>query len=108
MKPSRPLLLVILITAGLVGCFLNMFLVLSPIARNTAHWYPLYLSLSTVYVIISLGGLGLMKKWGVVAYSSYAVVHQLVHLHLGNWNAYALVLPLSITVVGWIYFRKMS
>jgi hypothetical protein len=52
--------------------------------------------------------MGMMKKWGVITYSFYALAQQLVYLYLGTWNAHALVLPGAITVVGWIYFRKMG
>ena len=108
MNSSRPPLLIILIICGLAGCFLNMFMVISPPARNVAHWYPLYLSLSTLYALICLGGMGSMKKWGVIAYSFYALAQQGVYLFLGTWDAHALVLPAAITIVGWIYYRKMS
>lgn len=108
MKSSRPPILTVFIVAGLVGCFLKMFMVISPAAHSVAHWYPLYLSLSTTYETICLGGLGFMKKWAVLAYSGYAVANQLVYLALGNWNAYALVPSLAITMVSWIYFRRMN
>jgi len=62
MKSQRPPLLLILIFLGLLGCFFNMIMVLSPAARNVSAWYPLYLSLSSIYAAVCLGGMGLIKN----------------------------------------------
>ncbi|HUO56966.1 MAG TPA: hypothetical protein VMV05_02205 [bacterium] len=107
-KNPRPPLLTLLIIAGLIGCFFNMFLVHSPSVRNVSSWYPLYLSLSTLAVIIFLGAVGMMRKWGVIGYSLYAAIHQGVHLYLGLWNGTALILPAAVTVTGWIYYKRMD
>ena len=85
-----------------------MFLVLSPSARAVNSWYPIYLSLSTLVVMICLGGTGMMRKWGVVGYSLYAMIHQVVHLGLGVWTPMALALPAAITTAGWIYYKRMD
>jgi len=108
MKSQRPPLLLILIFLGLLGCFFNMIMVLSPAARNVSAWYPLYLSLSSIYAAVCLGGMGLMRKFAVPAYSFYFVVHQAVHLALGHWNGFALALPAALTLAGWAYYRRMD
>jgi hypothetical protein len=83
-------------------------MVFSPTVHQVSFWYPLYLSFSTLYVIICLGGLWLMKKKAVEGYSLYLLIHQLVHLQLGNWNGFVLAFPAVITLVSWIYYRRMD
>ncbi len=113
MKASRPPLLLILVIIGFIGCFfvnirILWFLVESTNAPNPVRWYPAYLSLSTLYVIVSLFGLAMMKRWAVIAYTFYFITHQAVHLIMGNWDPIVLILPGVITLTGWFYYRRMT
>lgn len=107
MNSTRPPLLSVLCVLAFIGCFFNMFIVISPPAQRVSSWYPAYLSLSTVFEIICLGGLWLMRRSAVIGMSFYTVLNQLVYYILGFWTPIALVLPGAITLLGWVYYRKM-
>jgi len=108
MNPSRPPLLTILCIAGFIGCFFNIFMVLAPPVQRMGPGYAVYISLATVYVAACLGGLWMMRKSAVLAYSGFALLHQGIHLFLGIWNGFVFILPAAITLAGWLYYRKMS
>jgi hypothetical protein len=104
----RPPLLTVLCVLGLMGCFINMMMVLSPPVRDMAPWFPTYLSLSTLCSAIFLGGLWFLKRWALWGYSLFFISNQVVYLSLHQWNGYALVLPLAVTLTAWAYSRKMN
>lgn len=108
MRQPTPPFLNILCTFGFIGCFLRILMVISPPAAAVAPWYPIYLSLSTLFLILCLGGLWMMRKKAVWGISLYFVVDQLVYVVLGRWNAQALILLAAITIAGWFYYRKME
>jgi len=104
----RPAILTVLILLGLVGIFLNMMMVISPVVRGVAFWFPTYLSISTVSSAIFLGGLWFLKRWGLWGYTAVFACNQAVFLGLHRWNAAALLLSLSITLAGWFYLKIMK
>ena len=108
MKPVRPPLLTILYVAGLIGCFLNMILVLSPPVREISPWYPVYLSLGTIYTIVCLYNLWLMRKWAVWAFGVYVLANQMACWKLGIWNEKALLFSGMILAASLFYYRRMS
>lgn len=104
----RPPLLTLLCVLGLIGCFLNMMMVLSPVVRDLAIWFPAFLSLSTLLSAVFLGGLWYLKRWALWGYTGVFVSNQLVYLALQRWNASALILPLAVTLTAWAYSRIMK
>ncbi len=103
---SRPAFLSLLILLGLVGVFLNMMLVISPVMRSYAYWFPGYLSLATAASAFFLGGLWFLKRWALWGYSVLFLLNQVVFLGLNQWNAKAIILPLPIVLTAWLY-RKI-
>jgi hypothetical protein len=107
MNSTRPPLLVVLCVLAFIGCFFNIFMVISPPVQRVSSWYPAYLSLSTVFEIVCLGGLLMMRRSAVIGMTVYTVSNQVVYHYLGTWTPYAIVLPGAITIVAWVYYRKM-
>ncbi len=105
---SRPPLLIVLCFLGLVGCFLNMMMVLSPPVREIAPWFPGYLSAATALAAACLGGLWFLKRWALWGYTFYFLAQQSVFLLLHRWDAHALILPLAVTATAWAYSKNMK
>lgn len=97
-----------LCTFGFIGCFLRILVVISPPAAAVASWYPTYLSLSTLLLILCLGGMWMMRKKAVWGISFFLAVDQVVYLVLGRWSPQALILLAALTIAGWFYYRKME
>jgi hypothetical protein len=108
MKGNRPFLLTLLCFFGFLGCFIKMYYVFSSEVRNVNFWYPAYVSFSTVFVIVCLYGLSMMRKWSVWAFGAFLVVHQIVQWSVGRWDPTALVLFLAITLSGIFYYHRME
>lgn len=117
MKLIRPPLLSVLCIGGFLGCFFKMILVISPPVQEVSHWFPVYLTLSTVYLVICLVGLWSMRRWALGAFVVYEVIDQFVYWKIGVWNqvgsdyAHLLVpqvLPLATLIVAALYYRRME
>ena len=107
MRPVRPALLTILCVLGFLGAFLKYFLVLSPPVQEIGRAYALYLSLSTVFEILCLASLWSMRKWAVWGYLAYFLVHQGVHLWIGEWRWFAFLLQTALALTALAYYRRM-
>jgi len=92
---------------GFIGCFLKQILLIGA----SPEWgtaYPLYISLSTIYSAICLGGLMVMRRWAVWAFGAYLVIHQVVFLQMGRWDLGALLLAGAIFLTSLFYYRRMK
>lgn len=108
MRSARPPLLTVLCSLALLGCFFKMYYVFSGEIRQVSSWYPLYVSLSTVFIIFCLYNLFLMRKWSFWAFVIFLIVHQIVQWRVNRWNISALALFLAITITAAFYYRRME
>ena len=108
MKSERPLAVSIVCTAGFIGCFLTLLVLISPPIQQVGRWYALYLSAGAVFTVICLGSLWMMRKWAVIGYTLYAILNQGVYALAGMWNEKVLLLQAAIVVVGIYYYKKME
>jgi hypothetical protein len=117
MKSIRPPLLSVLCIAGFLGCFLKMILVISPPVQDVGSWYALYLTFSTVYLVVCLVGLWSMRRWAPWAFFLYEMGDQFVYWKIGVWSRgpsdfghllIPQVLPLAILAVAFLYYRRME
>jgi hypothetical protein len=107
LSTPRPFVLGILCGLGFAGCFLKMILVISPVVQAHGRLYAVYLSLSSVVMIVCLSGLWLMKRWAFWAFLTYVVIDQIVYWQMGYWDPKAPILQLLILLAGIFYYRKM-
>jgi hypothetical protein len=108
MKSKRPPILTFLCFLALVGCFLKTYYIFSAEIRDVRSWYPLYVSLGTVFLIICLYNLCMMRKWSFWAFSVFLILHQIVQWEVNRWDISALALFLAIAVTGAFYYRRME
>lgn len=108
MKSARPPLLTVLCLLAFLGCFFKMYYVFSGEIRQVSSWYPLYVSLSTVFIIVCLYNLLLMRKWSFWAFVIFLIVHQIVQWRVNRWDISALALFLVIVVTAAFYYRRME
>lgn len=108
MKLPRPPLLTFLCILGFLGSFLKVYFVLSPTIRQVSPWYPTYVSMSTIFMLICLYGLWLMRRWSVWALGAYVIIHASVHWALGIRELNAMALALSLTVISAFYYQRMD
>jgi hypothetical protein len=108
MKSVRPPLLTVLCLLALLGCFFKMYYVFSGEIRQVNSWYPVYVSLSTVFIMICLYNLFLMRKWSFWAFVIFLIAHQIVQWRVNRWDFSALALFLAITVTAALYYRRME
>ena len=96
MEKKRPVTITIICILGCIIPVVSILDIFSPIARSYGAWYPPFLALSIVVVLISLIGLWMMKKWGVILYTANAVVVQVVMLVMGIWNVQYLLVVIYL------------
>jgi hypothetical protein len=108
MKSERPPLLTLLCLLALLGCFFKMYYVFSGEVRSVSSWYPLYVSLSTVFMCVCLYNLLGMRKWSFWAFFIFAIFHQFIQWKINRWDFSVLALFLAIVITGAFYYRRME
>lgn len=108
MNPPRPPILTVLCVLGFLGCFLKMYYVFSTEIQSVRPWYPSYVSLSTILLMIALFGLMQMKRWGFFLFMVFFLVHQAVQVAVGLWDVASSLLFVAILLVGFHQFKKLS
>ncbi len=108
MKFESPSVLTVLCSLALLGCFLKMYYVFSGEIRLVSSWYPLYISLSTVFIVVCLYNLLLMRKWSFWAFAVFLIAHQIIQWRVNRWDISALALFLAIVVTAAFYYRRMD
>ncbi len=108
MKSECPALLALFCFLALFGCFLKMYYVFSGEIRQVSSWYPIYVSLSTVFIIVCLYNLYQMRKWSFWAFAVFLIVHQIVQWQVNRWDISAFALFLAIVVTAAFYYRRME
>jgi hypothetical protein len=105
---KRPLAITIICCIGFIGGLTAIPMAFSPQAQAIGHLYPLFLLLSAVIGLICFGGLWMMRRWSVIAYTSLAIVSQATLIALGTWSVTALVVPGLVTAICLFYYRSMG
>ena len=108
MTPQRPLILTLLCALGFLGCFIKIFYGFSTEIRSVRIWYPSYISLSTIVLMIALFGLMQMKRWGLFLFAAFFLIHQWVQWRVGLWDVGSSLLFAAILLVGVLHYKKLS
>jgi len=107
-KEERPVVITILCVLGFLGACFSIPLLFTRGAILIGDWYPLYLGISAVIVIICFIGLWKMKKWGAYAYIGLTVVDQIFLLMMGIWTIFSLVIPAAVVGILLYHLYKMD
>jgi hypothetical protein len=102
------LILTLLGTLAFLGCFLKIYYVFSSEIRAVRPWYPGYISLSTILLMVALFGLMQMKRWGFFLFTVFFLIHQGVQVTVGLWDIGSSLLFTAILLVGVLQFKKLS
>lgn len=105
---KRPLAITIICCIGFVGGLTAIPMAFSPQAQAIGHLYPLFLLLSATLGLICFGGLWMMRRWSVIAYTSLTIASQATLIALGTWSVTALVVPGLVTAICLFYYRSMA
>lgn len=108
MIPQRPLILTLLCVLGFLGCFLKMYYVFSSEIRSVSIWYPSFISLSTLLLMVALFGLMQMRRWGFILYIIFFVLHQVVQVAVKKWDVASSLLFIALLLVGFLQFKKLQ
>jgi len=53
-------------------------------------------------------GLWMMKKWGIITYTTFFGINQVVLLAFGVWNIFALIIPGIVIAIGFSQYKLME
>lgn len=111
-KIKRPVVLTIFCILGFLGLafgFISIFLVpdvVSQLTSRSSLYLPITIILS-LSMIVSLVGYWKMRKWGVYLYSVATGINIVYGLSI-NTPIYNSLFPVIITILGWIYLKRMT
>lgn len=108
MRPKAPVLLVALCALAFLGCFLKMYYALSSEIQAVRPWYPSYVTLSTVLLMLLLFGILQMRRWAFWGFAFFFGLHQAVQVGVGRWDLPSTALFLFILLASASRYRKMS
>jgi hypothetical protein len=52
-------------------------------------------------------GMWKLRRWAVVAYTTFAAINQIVLIASGLWNPLALGVPAAVAVIGFYYWKRL-
>ena len=121
-RVSRPILISILCVLTLATFALN--LVLLPAAAGGLReaygiWHVLFWITSSLITLVSIIGYWRMRRWGVYLYAAGFVIGAPIRFILGRFDAQleeafansftgaAVLVPLLVILVGFLYFKRM-
>lgn len=107
MNPQKPILLILLCALAFLGCFLKIYAIFSSELRAIRPWYPAYISLSTILLMIGLFGIVQMKRWGYHLFVLFFVIHQAVQVAVGKWDIGSSLLFTAILLTAGLQYKKM-
>ena len=105
---SRPVLVTCLCVLGFVGCLLRMYLVLAPALRQVRPWYPSFISIATLFLLVCLYGLWMMRRWSAWTLGVYLIATVLVQWSVGLLETQSLALAAALSLTSVFYYRKMN
>lgn len=108
MTKKRPGLITAICIIGFIGTLFSIPLIFSDIAKTIGSWYPPYLAFSTIVGLVCMIGLWMMKKWGIITYTAFVGINQVVLMVMGVWNVFALIIPGIVVAIGFSKFKEME
>jgi hypothetical protein len=91
-----------------MGILFTIPLIFSEAATSIGAWYPPFLALSAAVGAACTVGFWRMRRWAVLLYAGLLCLSQIVLLAMGSWNIVALLIPLVVVIIGFIYLPRME
>jgi hypothetical protein len=108
-SPSkRPIAITAICVLSGMGILFTIPLIFSEAAASIGAWYPPFLAVSAVVGAACTVGFWLMRRWAVYLYTGVLCVSQIVLLAMGVWSIVALLIPLVVVIIGFIYLPRME
>jgi hypothetical protein len=108
-SPSRrPIAMTAICVVSGLGILFTIPLIFSEEAASIGAWYPPFLAASAAVGAACTVGFWLMRRWAVYLYTGVLCLSQIVLLAMGAWNIVALLIPLAVVMIGFIYLPHMK
>ena len=108
-SPSRrPIAMTAICVLSGMGILFTIPLIFSEAAASIGAWYPPFLAASAAVGAACTVGFWLMRRWAVYLYTGVLCLTQIVLLAMGSWNIVALLIPLVVVIIGFIYLPRME
>jgi hypothetical protein len=108
-SPSRrPVAMTAISVVSGLGILFTIPLIFSEAAASIGAWYPPFLAASAAVGAACTVGFWLMRRWAVYLYTGVLCLSQIVLLAMGAWNIVALLIPLAVVMIGFIYLPRME
>ena len=108
-SPSRrPIAMTAISVVSGLGILFTIPLIFSEAAASIGAWYPPFLAASAAVGAACTVGFWLMRRWAVYLYTGVLCLSQIVLLAMGAWNIVALLIPLAVVIIGFIYLPHME
>jgi hypothetical protein len=112
MKNKRPAILTAICVFNFIGVAValgSVIFLYSDLSQKIGPWYPPYLAFSAVVGLICTIGFWMMQRWGIITYTAFVGINQVVLIFMGAWNVVALILPgIVIGIIFWKYYQLME
>jgi hypothetical protein len=108
-SPSRrPIAMTAISVVSGLGILFTIPLIFSEAAASIGAWYPPFLAASAAVGAACTVGFWLMRRWAVYLYTGVLCLSRIVLLAMGAWNIVALLIPLAVVMIGFIYLPHMK
>jgi hypothetical protein len=108
-SPSRrPIAMTAICVVSGLGILFTIPLIFSEAAASIGAWYPPFLAASAAVGAACTVGFWLIRRWAVYLYTGLLCLSQIVLLAMGVWNIVALLIPLAVVIIGFIYLPRME
>jgi hypothetical protein len=108
-SPSRrPVAMTAISVVSGLGILFTIPLIFSEAAASIGAWYPPFLAASAAVGAACTVGFWLMRRWAVYLYTGVLCLSQIVLLAMGAWNIVALLIPLAVVMIGFMYLPHMK
>ena len=108
-SPSRrPIAMTAISVVSGLGILFTIPLIFSEAAASIGAWYPPFLAASAAVGAACTVGFWLMRRWAVYLYTGVLCLSQIVLLAMGAWNIVALLIPLAVVMIGFMYLPHMK
>jgi hypothetical protein len=107
-RSRRPIVMTAICAVSGLGILFTIPLIFSEAAASIGAWYPPFLAASAAVGAACTVGFWLMRRWAVYLYTGVLCLSQIVLLAMGAWNIVALLIPLAVVIIGFIYLPRME
>jgi hypothetical protein len=105
---ARPLAITVICVIGLIGALFTIPVIFTSIPGQLHAWYPPLLIFNTVVGATCVVGLWKMRRWSVLTYTGLYVINQIILVAMDQWNLFAVVSPLAVIAIGFMYWSRMK